>query len=56
MSRHAQGSAEDAKAGLEQVAKSEAIDLVEVSIARDVLAAGELPKKDYKLPSNIVVP
>jgi len=56
MSRHAQGSAEDAKAGLEQVAKSEAIDLVEVSIARDLLAAGELPKKDYKLPPNIVVP
>jgi hypothetical protein len=56
MSRHAQGSAEDAKAGLEQVAKSEAIDLVEVSIARDLLAAGELPKKDYKLPPNVVVP
>ena len=56
MARHAQGSAEDAKAGLEQVAKSEAIDLVEVSIARDLLAAYELPKKDYKLPPNVVVP
>jgi cellulose synthase operon protein C len=56
MSRHAQGSAEDAKAGLEQVAKSEAIDLVEVSIARDLLAAAELPKKDYKLPPNVIVP
>jgi hypothetical protein len=56
MSRHAQGSAEDAKAGLEQVAKSEAIDLVEVSIARDLLAAYDLPKKDYKLPTNVVVP
>jgi hypothetical protein len=56
MSRHAQGSAEDAKAGLEQVAKSEAIDLVEVSIARDLLAAYETPKKDYKLPPNVVVP
>ena len=56
MSRHAQGSAEDAKAGLEQVARSEAIDLVEVSIARDLLAAYETPKKDFKLPPNVVVP
>jgi hypothetical protein len=56
MARHAQGSAEDAKAGLEQVAKSEAIDLVEVSIARDVLAAYDKPAKDYKLPPNVVVP
>jgi hypothetical protein len=56
MARHAQGSSEDAKAGLEQVAKSEAIDLVEVSIARDLLAAYDLPKKDYKLPANVVVP
>ena len=56
MSRHAQGNPEDAKAGLEQVAKSEAIDLVEVSIARDLLAAYEMPKKDFKLPPNVVVP
>ncbi len=56
MARHAQGSTADAKAGLEQVAKSEAIDLVEVSIARDLLAAYEKPGKDYKLPANVVVP
>jgi tetratricopeptide (TPR) repeat protein len=56
MARHAQGSTEDAKAGLEQVAKSEAIDLVEVSIARDVLASYDTPKKDFKLPANVVVP
>ncbi|HYQ18160.1 MAG TPA: hypothetical protein VEQ58_20440, partial [Polyangiaceae bacterium] len=56
MARHAQGSAEDAKAGFEQVLKSEAIDLVEVSIARDLLASYESPKKDFKLPPNIVVP
>ena len=56
MSRHAQGSAEAAKAGFEQVVKSEAIDLVEVSIARDLLAAYEKPQKDFKLPANIVVP
>jgi hypothetical protein len=55
MARHAL-SPEDAKAGLEQVAKSEAIDLVEVSIARDVLASYETPKKDFKLPPNVVVP
>lgn len=55
MARHAQ-SPEDAKAGLEQVAKSEAIDLVEVSIARDVLASYDTPKKDYKIPANVVVP
>jgi len=55
MARHAQGSAEDAKAGLLQVAKSEAIDLVEVSIARDLLATyGE--QKNFKLPPNVVVP
>lgn len=56
MARHAQGRAEDAKAGLEQVAKSEAIDLVEVSIARDLLANYETPRKDFKLPPNVVVP
>ncbi|HKY36181.1 MAG TPA: hypothetical protein VJN18_09595 [Polyangiaceae bacterium] len=55
MARHAQGSAEDAKAGLEQVAKSEAIDLVEVAIARDLLATYDKPK-DFKLPANVVVP
>jgi tetratricopeptide (TPR) repeat protein len=56
MSRHAQGSAEDAKAGFEQVVKSEAIDLVEVSIARELLAAYDKPQKDFKLPANVVVP
>lgn len=56
MARHAQGSAEDAKAGLQQVAKSEAIDLVEVSIARDLLASYDQPKNSYKLPPNVTVP
>jgi cellulose synthase operon protein C len=54
MARHAQGSTEDAKAGFEQVAKSEAIDLVEVSIARDLLASYDKPS--FKLPTNVVVP
>ncbi len=56
MSRHAQGSDADAKAGLEQVVKSEAIDLVEVSIARDLLASYDPAHVDYKLPPNVVVP
>jgi hypothetical protein len=56
MARHAQGSTEDAKAGFRQVVKSEAIDLVEVSIARDLLAAYDAPQKGLKLPANIVVP
>lgn len=55
MARRAQGSPADAKAGLEQVVKSEAIDLVEVSIARDVLASYDQPKS-FKLPPNITVP
>jgi cellulose synthase operon protein C len=55
MARHAQGSADDAKAGFEQVAKSEAIDLVEVSMARDFLA-GYDAQKGFKLPANVVVP
>ncbi len=54
MRRHVGG--EDAKAGLEQVAKSEAIDLVEVAIARDLLAQAERRGEGYKLPPNIVVP
>jgi hypothetical protein len=52
MARHVQGK-DDAKAGLEQVAKSEAIDLVEVAIARDLLAR---PDNKFKLPANVVVP
>ncbi|HEY6077560.1 MAG TPA: hypothetical protein VIW29_02080 [Polyangiaceae bacterium] len=56
MSRHAQGSDADAKAGLEQVVKSEAIDLVEVSIARDLLATYDPAHIGYKLPANVVVP
>jgi cellulose synthase operon protein C len=55
MSRHVQGSTEDAKAGLEQVARSEAIDLVEVSIARDVLAGYDV-LKSFKLPPNVALP
>ncbi len=56
MARHSQGNPDAAKAGLEQVARSEAIDLVEVSIARDVLAAYDKTQKDFKLPANVVVP
>jgi cellulose synthase operon protein C len=55
LAQHAQGSTESARAGLEQVARSEAIDLVEVSIARDLLAAYDR-SPDFKLPPNVVVP
>lgn len=56
MMREAQGNVEEAKAGFEQVVKSEAIDLVEVSIARDRLAGYENLPKDFKLPAGVVVP
>lgn len=56
MADHARGSAAEAKSGLERVAQSEAIDLVEVSIARDLLSAYGAPKKDFKLPPDVVVP
>ena len=56
MSRQVQGGTEDAKAGLEQVVKSEAIDLVEVAMARDFLVQSDKRTKDFKLPANVVVP
>jgi tetratricopeptide (TPR) repeat protein len=55
MARHVQGSTAEAKAGFEQVVRSEAIDLVEVSIARDLLASYDTPQ-GFKLPPNIVLP
>ncbi|HEY4158971.1 MAG TPA: hypothetical protein VGM29_12770 [Polyangiaceae bacterium] len=41
---------------LEQVAKSSTIDLVEVTIARDLLAMRAHATTDLKLPPNVVVP
>jgi hypothetical protein len=41
---------------LEQVAKSSTIDLVEVTIARDLLAMRAHSAPDLKLPPNVVVP
>jgi hypothetical protein len=45
----------DSSKELERVAQSPAIDLVEVSIARDLLARGKAAP-DYKLPSNVKLP
>jgi tetratricopeptide (TPR) repeat protein len=41
---------------IEVVARSPAIDLVEVTIARDLLALRERPAPDYKLPPNVALP
>jgi hypothetical protein len=45
----------DSSKDLERVAQSPAIDLVEVSIARDLLARGKTAP-DYKLPANVKLP
>lgn len=45
----------DSSKDLERVAQSPAIDLVEVSIARDLLAR-EKTNPDYKLPANVKLP
>ena len=46
----------DSSKDLERVAQSQAIDLVEVSIARDLLAMRGKPAPDYKLPPNLKLP
>lgn len=46
----------DTSKDLERVAQSSAIDLVEVSIARDLLAQRAKTDVDYKLPAGITVP
>lgn len=55
MSKHA-GKAPSALKGLEKVARSEAIELVEVRIARDLLAMQQGPKLDVELPSGVELP
>ncbi|HEX7454242.1 MAG TPA: hypothetical protein VF294_18245 [Polyangiaceae bacterium] len=50
-----QGGADSSK-DLERVAQSPAIDLVEVSIARDLLAMHGKTAPDYKLPANVKLP
>lgn len=49
------GTTPDHVASLESVAKSQAIELVEVTIARDLLARAKSPLS-LKLPSNVKVP
>jgi len=46
----------DTSKDLERVAQSPAIDLVEVSIARDLLAMRGKSAPDYKLPPNVALP
>jgi len=46
----------DSSKDLERVAQSPAIDLVEVTIARDLLAMRAKPAADYKLPAGVKLP
>lgn len=46
----------DTSKDLEKVAQSPAVDLVEVTIARDLLAMRSKPAADYKLPPNLKLP
>ncbi|HEY0469642.1 MAG TPA: hypothetical protein VGC79_35875, partial [Polyangiaceae bacterium] len=46
----------DSSKDLERVAQSPAIDLVEVTIARDLLAMRNKPAPDYKLPPGVKLP
>src|SRR6187402_1595891 len=46
----------DSSKDLERVAQSPAIDLVEVTIARDLLAMRNKPAPDYKLPASVKLP
>lgn len=46
----------DTSKELEKVAQSPAIDLVEVTIARDLLALRAKPSVDYKLPAAVKLP
>jgi len=55
MNRHVRGGG-DALPSLLEVAQSEAIDLVEVTIARDLVATQGRPALDFKLPPNVAVP
>ena len=55
MARHVGGGG-DALPRLAEVAQSEAIDLVEVTIARDLVAMQGKSMLDFKLPPNVAVP
>jgi len=54
MLKHQTGG--DSSKDLERVAQSPAIDLVEVTIARDLLAMRAKPAPDYKLPASVKLP
>lgn len=56
MSHFVRGQREQALAGLREVAKSSAIELVEVAIARDLVAEQATPKANFTLPADVRVP
>ncbi|HEY3668096.1 MAG TPA: hypothetical protein VGL19_18970, partial [Polyangiaceae bacterium] len=49
-------SGADSSKDLARVAQSPSIDLVEVTIARDLLAMRGKATPDYKLPANVKLP
>ncbi len=55
MAKRAGGEEELALSKLREVARSEAVELVEVTIARDLLADHQRPM-DFNLPRNVVLP
>lgn len=56
MNDEVSGKRQAALPKLEQVARSPAIDLIEVNIARDLLAERQKPKLSFRLPSDVKVP
>ncbi|HEX9621103.1 MAG TPA: hypothetical protein VF989_13260 [Polyangiaceae bacterium] len=56
MADYADGQREAALPRLREVAKSQAVELVEVTIARDLLALQTVPSSFVELPANVSVP
>jgi tetratricopeptide (TPR) repeat protein len=56
MAKHAAGQSDVALPKLREVAHSDAIELVEVTIARDLLAQHKGPALDIELPKNLDLP
>ena len=55
MASHAAGKSDAALPKLREVAQSDAIELVEVTIARDLIAQ-QSKRLDVQLPKNVEVP
>lgn len=56
MAEYADGQREQALPRLREVAKSQAVELIEVTIARDLLALHNAPSSAVRLPENVSVP